>query len=240
MKCISAYGLSTQTVPTSTNESALLSIKPDYLTGIKLDIYLTKDNVLVALNLNEVTLPKSMMPITECPYSLLKNYNIGSKVKNQYVLTLEEILKTYQYGNRLLILNLPDHQSKNALLVNFLSHLLSKYRSHNIYIKSCNEEILSYLKASKLPNKIGLVMNNDNHNLWHQDYNFYVIDCHLVSLEMIKDKLQQGKEVMTKLIQTKDQLTKYCDKYGDDIINEIFIITSNPQQLYKSYAQINK
>lgn len=240
MKCITAYGISTKTVPCSTRDSVLLSLKSIYLTGIKLDVYLTADKVLVVLNLSSLTLPSSFLPISKCPYYRLKNYNIGDKVRNHSIIALEDVLKIYQHSSKMLILNLPDHEDQNALFVDLINNLINKYPNPNIYIKSSYEEILIYLKDCKKVVKIGLLMNKDNINKWTDDYDFYVIDTDEVPVEFIKSRLLKKQIVMTKLIETSDQLEKYYHKYGNHIINAIYIITSFPKRILRSYHEIIK
>ncbi|NLA33755.1 MAG: hypothetical protein GX861_02690 [Tenericutes bacterium] len=239
MKYIAEDGLSTRNVPASTMDSIELSAKCLYLAGIKLDTYLTTDNNLVIVK-SDVKLPSSFGPISNCSYELLKKYNIGTKVKSHYINTLNQVLEVYQDNKQIIILNLIDESKNKERYIEVLKQIINNHPTDNIYVLSSNKKMLDLLKKDSINAKIGLKMTNNNVEEWSEDYDFYVIDTNTVPVDFIKDRLLNKKEVMTNLIQNKDELTEYFKIYTANIIDDMYIITLHPKIIKDYYNNLTE
>lgn len=98
MKIITEGGISSKNSPIYTIDSFKLANKNNKVDGIKIDIYLTKDNKIILLN--EEVIKKTGIDvqfICEHTFSYLENLNIGTKVKRNKIISIDELLKTYKH-----------------------------------------------------------------------------------------------------------------------------------------------
>ncbi len=150
----------------NTLDAILLTKNISYIDGVKIDIYLTKDNYFVVANsnnLNDFTL--SNKKINEVNYDYLRKVKFPSHIFKYYIPTLEEILTNY-HTNKIVVLEIYDEKELDKLFA-----LLIKY-NYKYYFLSKDISILHKLKEL-LFDKIGIILNTDN-IIYNQNNTFYI------------------------------------------------------------------
>lgn len=136
MHLISDGGASCNTKDTL--EAIMLTKNIDYIDGIKLDIWVTLDNMFVVAisdNLSDFTL--SNKKISEVEYNYLKKVKFPSHIFKYYIPLLEEILLNYN-KNKIIILEINKISDEQK---NLLYSLLSKYSYKYYYLVDNNNLI---------------------------------------------------------------------------------------------------
>ncbi len=152
-----------------TIDAIMLTKNIDYIDGIKLDVRISKDNILVLAEdeeLNKFSL--SNKKVVSCNYDYLKKIKFPSHIFKYYIPTLEEVLQKYN-NEKIIILELYDSE-KIDILLNKLYDLLLKY-SYQYYFMSENNDIINKLKESNL-NEIGIILSDNEFKI----INSYNID----------------------------------------------------------------
>ena len=110
----------------NTMDAILLCKNLNYLTGVKLDVFLSLDDIFVLANSNDLkTFTLSNKKINELNYHDLKKIKFPSHIFNYYIPTLEEVLNNFSYL-KILILEL--HINKDiSFYLDKLTKLLNKY-----------------------------------------------------------------------------------------------------------------
>ena len=158
----------------NTLDAILLTKNISYIDGIKIDIYLTKDNYFVVANsnnLNDFTL--SNKKINEVNYDYLRKVKFPSHIFKYYIPTLDEVLKKYTIRKKLILnLHFVNNINVNDALNNLLK-IMSKYLYDYYFIMEgidydTNDK---YLKSKMLSKKDYIYLDNINDNI----NNIYII-----------------------------------------------------------------
>ena len=148
----------------NTLDAILLTKNIDYIDGIKLDIYLTKDNYFVLANDNNLnTFTLSNKKINELDYKYLRKVKFPSHIFNYYIPTLSEVLNKYT-TNKIIILDihLIDINDINKVLNNLLN-LMNNYSYKYYFIINDNFNINDNIKEKILNKDSYIYLNNINY-----------------------------------------------------------------------------
>ena len=152
-----------------TIDAIMLTKNIDYIDGIKLDVRISNDNILVLAeneDLNKFSL--SNKKVSTCNYDYLKKIKFPSHIFKYYIPTLEEVLLKYN-NEKIIVLELYNSGKIDILLKN-LYHLLLKY-SYKYYFMSKSNDVINKLKDNEL-NKIGTILLDNEYKI----INDYQID----------------------------------------------------------------
>ncbi len=234
MYLIADGGITTKNTLANTKGAISLSLNTSYISGISLNVAYTKDDVFIIVDREALMFTtKGAGYIDNNTYNDLLHFNIGTKVLNARVVTLKEVLDIYNNSNKMLILNLDYQGEKTSKYTYQLLSLISNYPNINIYLKSFNQEILSILKTSNTKARIGIIINDNNLKELDNEYDFYVINSFLVNKDLITRIVNNNKLIMTELIDTSGELINYYYRYGNYILNNLYIISDNTSSLNK-------
>ena len=241
MYLIANGGISTKNTLVNTKGAISLSINANYISGISLNVAYTKDEVFVIADRDSLMFTtKGSGYLENNTYNDLLHFNIGTKVLNARVVTLKEVLDIYNNSNKKLILNL-DYQGPRTNQYTYkLLDLINNYPDINIYLKSFDDEVLSILKDSNTKAKIGIIIDNDNLEELDNSYDFYVFNSYLINKDIIIKKINSNQEVMTELINIGGDLINYYYRYGEYVLNNLYIISDNVSSLIKEMNLIKK
>ena len=240
MYFIADGGISTKNTLVNTKGAISLSLNTSYISGISLNVAYTKDDVFIIVDREALMFTtKGAGYIENNTYNDLLHFNIGTKVLNARVVTLKEVLDIYNNSNKMLILNLDYQGEKTSKYTYQLLSLISNYPNINIYLKSFNQEILSILKNSNTKARIGIIINDNNLEKLNNEYDFYVINSFLVNKDIITRIVNNNKLIMTELINTSGELINYYYRYGNYILNNLYIISDNTSSLNKEIELLN-
>lgn len=240
MYLIADGGISTKNTLANTKGAISLSLNTSYISGISLNVAYTKDDVFIIVDREALMFTtKGAGYIDNNTYNDLLHFNIGTKVLNARVVTLKEVLDIYNNSNKMLILNLDYQGEKTSKYTYQLLSLISNYPNINIYLKSFNQEILSILKNSNTKARIGIIINDNNLKELDNEYDFYVINSFLVNKDLITRIVNNNKLIMTELIDTSGELINYYYRYGNYILNNLYIISDNTSSLNKEIELLN-
>ena len=128
----------------NTSDAIMLTKNISYIDGIKIDVRMSLDNVLVLSSFNELFhLTFSNKKVTEVNYDYLKKVKFQSHIFKYYIPTLDEILKKYS-KDKIIILELHEEERINSFIQELI-HIISQY-SYNYYFYSTNNLLLESLK----------------------------------------------------------------------------------------------
>ena len=227
MKIIADGGAITKNVGGSTRDSMILALNTSYIDGVKLKLYLTKDNQIVSLGDDVVAFfVEFVNKIEDIELKKLLTYNIGTKVQRQRVITLAEALQVFQNYNKELILELVDQGPKNSLFVDLVMVAIRPYQNYQIKLETENEELFRYLESEQSNFPVGIVIRENSKRNWYLDAPFYDIALPLLSEFNIREKTDLGKIVMLDQINRMDVFDLVYREF-QDVFSYIYIITSS-------------
>lgn len=241
MYLIANGGISTKNTLINTKGAISLSTNTNYISGISLNVAYTKDEVFIIADRDSLMFTtKGSGYIENNTYNDLLHFNIGTKVLNAKVVTLKEVLDIYERSNKKLILNLDYQGIRTSQYTYQLLDLINTYHNIDIYLKSFDDEILTILKEANTKAKIGIIINDENLEEIDNSYDFYVFNSYLVSKDDYIKKINSNIEVMTELINTGGNLINYYYRYGEYVLNNLYIISDNVSSLIKEIKIIKK
>lgn len=234
MYLIADGGISTKNTLVNTKGAISLSLNTNYISGISLNVSYTKDEVFIITDRDSLMFTtKGSGYIENNTYNDLLHFNIGTKILNARVVTLNEVLEIYNNSNKMLILNLDYQGNRTEQYTYQLLALISNYPNINIYLKSFDEKIISILKKSNTKAKIGIIISNDNLEEINNNYDFYVFNSYLINKDIIISIINSNRLVMTELINNSSDLINYYYRYGSYVMNNLYIISDNSMILNK-------
>lgn len=234
MYLIADGGISTKNTLVNTKGAISLSVNTSYISGISLNVAYTKDEVFIIADRDSLMFTtQGTGYIKDTTYNDLLHFNVGTKVLNARVVTLNEVLDIYSNTDKMLVLNLDYQGDRTEQYTYQLLSLISNYPNINIYLKSFDKEILSILNNSNTKARIGVIITDNNLEELNNNYDFYVINSYLVDRDNIISKVNSNKLIMTELINTGGDLINYYYRYGEFILNNLYIISDNTANLNK-------
>lgn len=234
MYLIAEGGIATKNTLVNTKGAVSLSLNVGYIEGISLNVAYTKDEVFVIADRESLMFTtQGSGYLQDNTYNDLLHFNVGTKVLNARVVTLNEVLEVYSNTDKMLVLNLDYQGDRTNQYTYQLLDLISNYPNINIYLKSFNEEIINILKSSNTKARIGIIINDDNLERLEEEFDFYVINSYLVDGDMIIQKINNNRDVMTELINSSSDLINYYYRYGSYILNNLYVISDNTALLNK-------
>lgn len=148
---IAHRGLNNHKYKANSINALLKSLQEDYISGVELDIRVTKDNKLIIFhNLTIISLLKGIN------YVGLTNFKKLKKIDNSIEL-LEDFLNKVT-SMKIILIEIKEESPDYKKAVDSLLKLLKKYKL-NIYIFSFNYEVMNYLREQKLKYPLGLLTN---------------------------------------------------------------------------------
>lgn len=227
MKVIANGGASTKNVANNTLDAIYLGLNAPYIDGFKFKLYLTKDKEIITLSDDIVNLfTKGINEIDDYTLKDFLFFNVGSSVQKQQIVTLRQILYTFQNRGKYLILELADQKENNALFTDLVLNMVRSYsNSINIYLESENKEIVEYLKATDNSYPIGIRVTENSRDNWFIDVDFYDINTTLLDDFNIREKVRENKLIMIDQVNRMEVFDLIYAEY-QDIFNYIYIITS--------------
>lgn len=239
MKLIAYGGTETKYTKGSTRDALILATNTEFIDGTRLDVYITKDNYLVATTENGFQrsgLTKETLENTN--YETIIRHNIGTTVKFQGIIPVSEAMKIFNNKNKILLLNIIEHDNKNSVLVDNIKDLTKVFPNVNLYLESDNDEVIEYLLSSNINAKNGKIIKNRTINNYNLD--FYSFDKDNIDVNLINNLYRNGKQIIITNINTGNELINIYNQFPN-IFENIYIETSNPTVISATYIlQIQK
>lgn len=238
MNLIVRNGASSKNTPADTYDSLLLAIHTDYIAGVEMNLNMTKDGKIVVYQTDAID-GHPNNKISDLTFTDLQKYNLGSKVKKHWILTLEETLKLFETTSKMLVLNLNNHGENNSIFTKTVSNLIDQYPNDNIYIKSPSKEIVLDMRDKVKKAKIGAVIMDVDHYFWDLDLDFYSVSVQHADInecsKYIKKEMDNNRYIMMGDIYDPSLYENVKTTLSDDIMEKSYIITSNVIALAKEY-----
>ena len=159
MRLISDGGIVSCNIP-DTVDAIMLSKNINYLDGVKLDVRMSYDCILVLSvsdNLSDITY--SNKKISEETYDYLRKVKFPSHIFKYYIPTLYEILKRFNH-EKLIVLELYPAWN-NERYLNCLYKLLYKFK-YQFYFLTEDADLLEIIKNSQLV-EIGTILEKNDY-----------------------------------------------------------------------------
>ncbi|MDD6879668.1 MAG: hypothetical protein PUD59_05575 [bacterium] len=202
----------------------MLADKKKYVNGLYLNIYLTKDNILIPINLRENRkLCKGKSYISKHNYNEIKKINSGTKVKTNYILNLEEI--TNLDNIKYLILNL---ESNNESIIRETKKIIDKNKNIEFFLTANDSSILEKLLEHKDNYKVGIIVNDIEDLNYSTD--FYIINNNNIDYKVIEKKINSGEMIFINNINSKKDLITL-----NNINCNLNIISKHPNSITNSF-----
>ena len=220
MKTIIEGGLSSKNSPIYTVDSFMLANANQNIDGIHVDIYLTKDNEIVLINQQTLkSLGVNEQYINDNTLSKIKKLNIGTRVKQNQVVSIEALLKIFT--NKYIIVTLKENQdtSKNYLLVTVLLEYVNKYPNIKWYLTTSSTNILNLILSHNTEAKIGKIVNSRQDS----DYSLDFFSTDINNINSLKNK--PDSTIILCDIDTKEKYV-FLNKYNASF-KELFVIINN-------------
>ena len=143
-------------VNNNTIDAIMLTKNLSYIDGIKLDVRMSLDNILVLAkdeDLSKNTFSKEK--VSKSNYHYLRKVKFHSHIFKYYIPTLNEVLKNY---NKEKIIVLDIHEDERiSIIINKLLSLVYEY-SYTYYFYSSSKLVIEELKKYSLNN----ILTDDN------------------------------------------------------------------------------
>lgn len=231
MKLIAHRGLHSKNTKENTLPALLLANKNTNLSGLELDVRLTRDNEVVVIHdedINRVSNGKGK--VRDMTLDRLKRFNCGTILKRERISTLDEALNKLSPSG-MIIIELKDELNKNNILVNKVLELIKKYPNLNIWLKSFSKDIVLYLKQySNYP--VGILINANNKELLNIDVDFYSISQKVINNEIVDNLLKQNKNIMVWTINDENEIMSLKNNLGYNF-ERVYIISDRPLTINK-------
>jgi len=252
--------------PENSIESIIEATKYDYIDGIEFDIRMTKDEHFVLVhnrdidlvsngtgNVSDYTLKELQeldFHINTLDYRLkyLKSfinkdgYKIRKKLRKNRkqtfkVTTLEEVLKVID--TKILLIEIKYIIGDKFNLEKFLK-LISNYKDKKILIQSFSKTIIKKLKSLNKNLNLGILIEETQiQEKLDMKTNFVSIKDSSINNKILINELYKKKEVNVWTINHYRELKKLVSNV-DGKINDLNIITDNPDLIYKYLNLFNK
>ena len=203
VKIISDGGIPSKNFPNYSETSFLLACNKDYVSGFKVDIYVTKDCKFVLVN--EEVLKKigiSEEYVRNHTYKDIKNINYGSKIKLHYLVNLEYLFKICK-KNKYLIINIRN-KYLNDKETEYLNRLLIENNSDTLLVSSSSNQLLK--KIDNNLNK-GLIINSEKD--WEYSYFFYITKEKYLTDAILNEKTKSNTLIFINCNRDCDSVNKY-------------------------------
>lgn len=133
----------------NSKEAILSALSKDYISGIEIDIRLTKDKKIVICHDPFIVIKNKIKIINET--------NLLDLIKNN-IYTLNEILKLIE-TNKIIILEIKYENKFNKKDIDYFIDEIKKYKNLNIYVCSFNTKLMKYVKKN-YNGKCGIIIGN--------------------------------------------------------------------------------
>lgn len=223
MNLISDGGISSKNSPNYTAESFLINKKSCHCNGYKIDICITNDNKLIAIDNNTKKRANITNKYIESHnYSMLKNLNIGTQVKKNNILILDKILSVIKPETDIFLLI--DTDNKINEIIDQIIKIINSNPNFKWNILCRSKKILNQLLNSEKKFKIGIIVEENND--WYYSADFYYLDKEKFNPQIIKEKLNDNLEILIDGITSKEEMNSI--KNLIDVENEnIYFVTKN-------------
>lgn len=210
--------------PGNSKEALLSSIANPMISGIELDVRMTKDKKIVIFH-NFMIDDKNhkLRKVSSLTLKEIKQYDIDSSNEVVHVSELREVLDGIPNHKKILI-EVKEESNQYEEFVTVLYNVIKGYPELNIYICSFNKNLLTYFKE-RYPNYrvgliIGMFMNLDDLS---NSFDFVSITT------SVMERWDFRKETFIWTVNRVDELEKVLKK-----TNQVGIITDKASLLYKN------
>lgn len=143
----------------NTKESIINALNKPYISGIEIDIRMTKDNKIVVLHdktINRTSNGHGL--VSKTTYSKLKKYNFGTKTHPSKISLLKDILKIVP-NNKILLIEIKCELCNENKFIKNLLKTLKPFKNKNIHIMSFNNSIINKIKKKEPNLKCGILIS---------------------------------------------------------------------------------
>jgi len=216
------------------------------ISGLALDITITKDNQIIIFNwvsTNDVTIKN------------VQNMDLSSLQKGS-VLLLEDMLEAFKDTHKKVIINfcplltekisddnIEQINEKYQNYVKVTLEILKKYAYMDLYLSSIHEKVIYFLKQMATFARVGYVLYEGAFNYIDTDY--YVFTTGTLDEKICTQQLDIGKEIMI-AIQTNDDLNAVWNAFQSKneksslkrIFDETYFINDYPDLFYQLFEPL--
>ena len=225
MKYIVKNGFKSKNYPANSLDAIKMALLSDDVSGVQLNINLTKDHHIVVYQFNCIE-NHHKHKISDLTLYDLKKYNLGNKIRQYRITTLEEVLEIFENSSKILLLNIDNYGENNKILVEKLAEVINSYSQNNVYIKSYVKEIVLELMESVKNAKIGAVINNADDFFEKLDLSFYSINMENNEIDSVVTASEIADYFMIENIGDKEDLENMKKQIDPATFEDLYVIGS--------------
>lgn len=232
MNYIIQNGLGSKNTILDTERAISLALSAKDLSGVSLQLEMTKDNVIVvACEPFLKNHPKVF--IRDLTLQELQHYNLGNRVRKEAVLTLQELLKHFENNPKEFIFTLPDQQERNTIFVDHIFEEIKAYPQLSIFLKSSVKELVLSMKEKKSMAKIGAIILDTSPYFWNLDLDFYCFVEPELYVSHCMKKIENHRFMMVE--STSEGSATFMISQFSNYLNQIFLIFSDQSNFTSIY-----
>lgn len=156
---IAHRGLDNNKYTENTKNAIIDSLNKPYISGVELDVRMTKDNKIVVahdMTINRVSNGTGF--ISNMTLKELKNFNFGTKNNLTRISTLKEVLSAIS-SDKIILIELKYEGTDEYKYIKYFFRSIFPYLNKNIYIMSFNHTLIKKLKKKHQHLKCGLLIS---------------------------------------------------------------------------------
>ncbi len=199
MDYIIKNGVGSKNTTPNTEKSISLALGNNELSGVSLNLNMTKDHKIVISSKNYLEENPSIK-IENATLEELRVYNIGTRVSPERIMTLEEVLTSFKNDPKSFIFTMENHGKNNRVFVEEVAKIVNQYPNSNIYIKSPIAEIILYLRDLVQFAKVGAILLDESTYFLKQNLDFYSLSGPSLCPYWSKQKSEEGTLLMVENI----------------------------------------
>lgn len=203
MDYIIKNGMGSKNTALNTEKSISLALHNPELLGVSLNLYMTKDHQIVISDTNIIK-GSPNHEIKDYTLEELRVHNIGTRVNQEEIMTLENVLNSFKDSNKVFIFTINDVGNDNKIFVETVSNIVNNYPNSNLYIKSPNAEIVLYLRDLVQFASVGAVLLNQDTYFLKQHLDFYCLSGPSLCPFWSKQKSEEGVLLMVESIDDEE------------------------------------
>ncbi len=232
MNYIIQSGLGSKNTILDTERSVSLALTTKNLSGISLQLSMTKDGIIV-ISCPSFLKTHPQISISDYTFQELRHYNLGNRVRKEEFLTLADLLKHFHNSSKTFIFTLTDQGERNTDFVSQVLEILSFYPQLSIYLKSSVKELVLAMKEKKTTAHVGADILDNGTYFWDLDLDFYCfVDPELYVSHCMK-KIEEHRFMMVE--STTEGSAVFMISQFSNYLNQIFLIFSNRDSFTSIY-----
>lgn len=238
MDYIIKNGISSKNTTANTEKAISLALGNTELSGISLNLNMTKDQKIVISSGNTLE-SEPNMKIQDATLDELRVFNVGTRVSPAQIMTLQEVLEHFDGDSKSFIFTMDNHGKNNKVFVETVAEIVNQYPNNNLYIKSPIAEIILYLRELVQFAKVGAILLDESTYFLKQNLDFYSLSGPSLCPYWSKQKSEEGTLLMVENIQDETEALDTIHEVKA-FLKKMYMIVDDANTFHTIYSPCQK